>query len=269
MDREELAADEAFDLDEILRLIDGDLPSEEEARPEPAPAPEDQAPQAEESAEDTAATEGTAEHQPETAVSEKTEKQTKPEEKKEDPKKSVVLYLRDLCSYVLAVLVIFLLCFRMVVVSGGSMYDTLVDGDYLLLLSNVFYHEPKQGDIIVFSKDSFREGEAVVKRVIATEGQKVDIDFGAGIVYVDGVALEEDYIYTPTALQEGVNFPLVVDEGCVFVMGDNRMDSLDSRNPEIGLVDRREILGRAIFLLIPGTNSGNDDRDFGRIGVLS
>ena len=113
-------------------------------------------------------------------------------------------------------------------------------------------------------------GDAIVKRVIATEGQTVDIDFRNGIVYVDGEALQEEYIYTPTHLSEGVEFPLVVDEGCVFLMGDNRGDSRDSRAPEIGQVDTRELLGRAVFLMLPGTGTGEYvvERDYGRIGGL-
>jgi signal peptidase I len=69
-------------------------------------------------------------------------------------------------------------------------------------------------------------------------------------------------------LYEGVSFPLVVDEGCIFVMGDNRMDSKDSRSTEIGLIDKREILGKAIFLMFPGTDGGTVELDLGRIGGL-
>ena len=156
----------------------------------------------------------------------------------------------------------------MVIVVGGSMYDTLVNGDRLILISNVLYRNPKAGDIVVASKDSFRDGECIVKRVIATEGQEVDIDFTNGNVYVDGVLQEEDYISTPTMLYEGVSFPLVVEEGCIFVMGDNRMDSKDSRSTEIGLIDCREILGKAVFLLFPGKDAISGKLDLGRIGGL-
>ena len=175
---------------------------------------------------------------------------------------------KEIISVLLVFMLVYILCFRVVVVVGESMYDTLFHGDRLVLLSNVFYNEPQRGDIIVASKDSFRNGECIVKRVIATEGQKVDIDFSRGIVYVDDVALEEDYIYSPTTLYEGISFPLIVDEGCVFVMGDNRMDSKDSRSPEIGLIDKREILGKAIFLLFPGTHYGEEKLDLSRIGGL-
>jgi len=149
------------------------------------------------------------------------------------------------------------------------MKDTLVDGDYLLLISNVFYREPQRGDIVVVSKESFDNGRPIVKRVIATEGQLVDIDFVNGIVYVDKVALDEPYLSTPTTNYEGVQFPLTVEPGCVFVMGDNREGSKDSRDPEIGQVDRREILGKVIFLLIPGDDMNRQTPDFGRIGVVS
>ena len=182
--------------------------------------------------------------------------------------KSILMYLHDLVYMLAAIMLIFLLLFRMVIVSGSSMYDTLRDGDWLILISNVFYQEPEYGDIIVASKDSFNDGEAIVKRVIATEGQIVDIDFNAGIVYVDGVALDEPYTYTPTNIHEGLTFPLLVRENCIFAMGDNRNESKDSRHPDIGLIDKREILGKAIVLLLPGSEEFTG-RDFNRIGALN
>ena len=190
---------------------------------------------------------------------------------KESLTKSIMLYLHDLIHMLAVIMIVFMLLFRMVIVSGSSMYSTLWHGDWLLLLSNVFYNDPQYGDIIVASKDSYNTGEAIIKRVIATEGQLVDIDFDEGIVYVDGTPLEEDYTYTLTTRPEGVEFPLVVDEGCIFVMGDNRDDSKDSRHPDIGLVDKREILGKALFLVFPGTGTGwnSAERDFDRIGVLN
>ena len=161
------------------------------------------------------------------------------------------------------------LLFRVVTVSGPSMNTTLVHGDCLILLGSFLSGEPEYGDIIVASKQSFDNGSPIIKRVIATEGQTVDIDFVAGIVYVDGIALEEDYISSETHMREGMNFPLTVDDGCIFVMGDNRAVSKDSRSPDIGLIDKREIVGKAIFLLFPGNNDGEQERDFGRIGVLN
>lgn len=183
-------------------------------------------------------------------------------------KQNIVMYLHDLVYLLVAMMVVFLLVFRLIVVSGDSMYSTLVDGDYMLLLSNVFYREPELGDIVVISKQTFDDGKPIVKRVIAKEGQIVDIDFQQGIVYVDGLPLEEDYISSPTTVYEGVDFPVIVEEDCIFVLGDNRGVSKDSRNPEIGFVDKREVLGKAIFLLLPGTNHGTQAQDFDRIGVI-
>ena len=192
----------------------------------------------------------------------------KKESREEASGSGFLAYLHDFVWLMSVVLIVFLLCFRVVVVSGPSMKATLFNGDYLFLVSNSFYHNPKQGDIIVASKDTFRQGEPIVKRVIATEGQTVDIDFIEGIVYVDGVALEEPYTLTPTNLQEGVPFPVTVGENCVFVMGDNRNDSKDSRSYEIGQIDCRQILGKAVFLIFPGSEE-KEPRDFGRIGVLN
>ena len=183
-------------------------------------------------------------------------------------KKSIVLYLHDIVFLLILVMLIFLLPFRLIVVSGDSMYSTLVDGDYLLLLSNLFYHEPDQGDIVVIGKKTFDNGTPIVKRVIAKEGQTVDIDFEKGIVYVDGVALEEDYTFSPTMIHGNVIFPQTVEDNCIFVLGDNRGVSLDSRYPQIGQIDRREILGKALFVFLPGTHYGQLSRNFERTGVI-
>jgi len=185
-----------------------------------------------------------------------------------DAKRNVLAYLHDFVFLLAGILLVLFLLFRIVVVSGPSMESTLIDGDYIILLNNIFYSQPKQGDVIVASKESFKNGEPIIKRVIATEGQQVDIDFLAGIVYVDGVALVEPYTLTPTNLQEGIKFPVTVEKGCVFVMGDNRNLSKDSRNPEIGQIDCREIVGKAIFLALPGEDSFTKKRDFSRIGAV-
>lgn len=196
-------------------------------------------------------------------------------QKKPGWKVNIALTLRDIFIYLGAICILFLLVFRVVVVSGTSMNHTLLDGDYLLLVSSTLYRNPKQGDIVVASKASFEDGTPIVKRVIAVEGQTVDIDFQNSIVYVDGVALEEDYAWTPTIHSGGVEFPLEVQEGCVFVMGDNRSNSRDSRFLEIGQIDKREIIGKAIFLFFPGTNGTDvynnpvEPRDYARIGALS
>ena len=199
------------------------------------------------------------------------------EEKKRGKKKkeekltwqqSLVLYMHDLVYMLIAIILLFLLVFRVIIVSGDSMKSTLIDGDYLLLTSSFLYRNPQQGDIIVASKDSFDDGAAIIKRVIATEGQIVDIDFDNGIVYVDGLPIDEPYINNLTTRQEGVLFPLRVEEGCIFVLGDNRAVSKDSRHPEIGLVDTRQILGKAIFLMLPGVDELTGQRDFDRTGAI-
>ena len=201
-------------------------------------------------------------------------------EKKEPWQISVLSYMHDLVYLLGIVILLMLLCFRVVGVNGTSMNRTLLDGDYLLLVTNTFYLEPQYGDIVVASKDTFEDGKSIIKRVIATEGQYVNIDFNAGIVYVsdDGMqtwrALDEPYVNTPTNNQEGMQFPLYVEEGCVFLMGDNRNGSHDSRSPDIGLVDKREILGKVLILVFPGTNGTDiygqpkEERDFGRLGVV-
>ena len=183
---------------------------------------------------------------------------------------SVLLYLHDLIYLLAVVMIVFLLLFRVVIVSGSSMYSTLWNGDWLLVTGSLLYQEPEAGDIIVASKKAFNDGEAIIKRVIATEGQTVDIDFEAGIVYVDGVALQEDYTYTPTNVQEGIIFPITIADGCIFAMGDNRNGSKDSRHPSIGMIDKRELLGKAVFLLFPGAGEDENEakRDFDRIGVV-
>ena len=198
------------------------------------------------------------------------ESETTADKGKEDKKESSLLAtLHDLVILVACVLVVFSLLFRVVVVSGDSMNNTLVDGDWLLLIGNTLYNNPKRGDIIVASKDSFDDGKPIIKRVIAIEGDVVDIDFDAGIVYVNGEALEEPYTRTTTdrTLYQTVEFPLTVDKGCVFAMGDNRNKSSDSRNPKIGQIDKREILGKAIFLAMPGKDEVHP-RKFNRIGRL-
>ena len=206
--------------------------------------------------------EARAQVQPEQRIS------RRPKPKKDTWQDNVLMYLHDLVRLLGIIVLVSMLLFRVVVVSGPSMYDTLLDGDYLLVLSNLFYHEPEHGDVIIISKETFDDGKPIVKRVIATEGQTVDIDFHAGIVYVDGQALDEPYTYTATNLKEGVTFPMVVDDGCIFVLGDNRNGSKDSRNPEIGLIDKREVLGKVCVLFLPGTHFDTEQRDFSRIGVV-
>ena len=145
--------------------------------------------------------------------------------------------------------VIFAFFIRLIDVRGTSMNPTLNNNDKMLV-SGLFY-EPKVGDVVVFKKDEYDPERALVKRVIATEGQVINMDFDNGIVYVDGVPIEEDYIMEPTTNKIDFIGPQTVPEGCVFVMGDNRNASTDSRKKEIGMVDTRLILGKAYAVVYP------------------
>ncbi len=197
-------------------------------------------------------------------------KKEKVEEEKLTWQQSLVRDLRDLLLVLAVFMIIYILLFRVVVVVGGSMNNTLINGDRLVLQSNVFYRNPKQGDIIVASKESFDNGNCIIKRVIATEGQLVDIK--DGIVYVDGQPLDEQYTkeYNRTFLMGAGNmdFPQIVPEGHLFVLGDNRGGSLDSRKTQIGFVDKREVLGKAVFLMMPGKDAVTGEKDNSRIGVV-
>ena len=171
------------------------------------------------------------------------------------------------CS-VLAVVLLFTFVIRLIGVDGHSMVPTLQDGDRLLVLNAMLDNDYGYGDIVVLRKDTCLE-EPIVKRVIATEGQTVDIDFVSGAVYVDGELLEEDYLNEPTYVEEGTEFPLTVPEGSIFVMGDNRNHSSDSRSSDLGTVDTRYVIGKAVFLLFPGADEATGQRDFGRIGPIA
>ncbi|OJU10131.1 MAG: signal peptidase I [Clostridiales bacterium 43-6] len=156
----------------------------------------------------------------------------------------------------IAVVFLFTFIFSIVGISGTSMLNTLQNND-IVILSRLFY-EPKYGDIVVISRNYTNdekmiidnENKPIIKRVIATEGQKVDIKNGKA--WVDGVPLDEAaYTRTDTQITEDVKFPVTVPKGCIFVMGDNRADSHDSRSTEIGMVDKRFVLGEAIVRVFP------------------
>ena len=159
-----------------------------------------------------------------------------------------------ICAIIIGIIV-FLFVGRVITVDGSSMYSTLFDGDKMLA-TDIFY-KPENGDIII-CRSSYYD-KPLVKRVIATEGQTIEIDFDHGVVYVDGEMLNEPYINEPTYIDEGFSGKATVPEGCVFVMGDNRNDSNDSRKPEIGFIDEREIMGKVHFILIPASESGGID----------
>lgn len=177
-------------------------------------------------------------------------------------------WVQSLVGSVLVVVAIFTFVIRMMGVDGHSMLNTLQHGDRLLVVNSMLYHDYKYGDIVILRKNGVFDDDPIVKRVIAVEGQTVDIDFAEGIVYVDGEALEEDYIREPTYTAEGIEFPLTVPEGSIFVMGDNRNGSSDSRDYRLGTVDTRYVIGKAAFLIFPGPDYETEKRDFKRIGVI-
>lgn len=177
-------------------------------------------------------------------------------------------WVQSLVGSVLVVVAIFTFVIRMMGVDGHSMLNTLQHGDRLLVVNSMLYHDYQYGDIVILRKNGVFDDDPIVKRVIAVEGQTVDIDFAEGIVYVDGEALEEDYIREPTYTAEGTEFPLTVPEGSIFVMGDNRNGSSDSRDYRLGTVDTRYVIGKAAFLIFPGPDYETEKRDFERIGVI-
>lgn len=142
---------------------------------------------------------------------------------------------------------------RIIGVEGISMVPTFLDKDKVIM-SNLFY-DPKPGDIVVLTKSSFSE-KPIVKRVIAVEGQTVDIDFETGRVWVDDQLLEEPYINESTRIKYDMEFPVTVDEDCIFVLGDNRNRSLDSRDTRIGIVDKRYVLGKVYAVILPLSRFG-------------
>ncbi len=170
-------------------------------------------------------------------------------------------WLDAIISAVVMVVLIFTFAFRVVGIKGSSMERTLMENDKVVI-TNMFY-TPKRGDIVVISRNYQNDntgsgsfGEPIIKRVIATENQWVDIDFEKGIVYVDGEALDEPYTKMPTTVKHDVNFPLQVTKGHIFVLGDNRDVSNDSRGSEIGLVDERYVLGKAVYRVFPFSKFG-------------
>ena len=156
-------------------------------------------------------------------------------------------------TFALAFILIFFTFFgRVIGVDGHSMDPTLNDRDMLFL--QCIAYEPKQGDVVVLHKDFGDVETPIVKRVIAVGGQTVEIDYDTGTVYVDGQPLEEDYIMEPMVRPESPYLQGTyweVPEGSVFVMGDNRNNSSDSRDSRLGPVDTRYVLGRAICTVLP------------------
>lgn len=156
--------------------------------------------------------------------------------------------VRMVISATCLMLILLSFLFRASVVDGGSMDFTLADRD-MLIISNRFY-TPQQSDIVIFEHENY--SSPLVKRIIATENQIVDID-GNGQVYVDGIAISEPYanvIGKYDSSHTKISFPYTIPEGHVFVLGDNRNKSEDSR--WFGAINEQQILGRVLFRLFRG-----------------
>ena len=166
-------------------------------------------------------------------------------------------WIQSLISALLICVLVFVFVLRIMDVKGSSMVPTLHNGDKVLV-SDLFY-EPQRGDIVVFKKDSYDDNKALVKRVIAVAGDVVNIDFDRGIVYVNGEALEEDYLDVLTNTKIDFIGPQTVPDSCLFVMGDNRNESTDSRDKRIGMVDKRLIIGKVLLVVYPFDSFGGVD----------
>ena len=164
-------------------------------------------------------------------------------------------WIQSLISALLICVLVFVFVLRIMDVHGTSMFPTLNNGDKVLV-SDLFY-EPARGDIVVFKKDSYDDNKALVKRVVAVAGDVVNIDFEKGVVYVNGEALEEDYIDVLTTTKIDFIGPQTVPDNCLFVMGDNRNASTDSRDKRIGMVDKRLVIGKVLLVVYPFESFGS------------
>lgn len=187
--------------------------------------------------------------------------------KEEQPKKAqekttlggeLYTWLQALTFALVLLVVIFTFFARVIGVDGQSMVPTLQDRDMLLL--QCAGYEPTQGDVVVLHKDFATVTDPIVKRVIAVGGQSVDIDYDSGNVYVDGEAIDQSYLGEPM-IDTGNPYMMQthwdVPEGSVFVMGDNRNNSSDSRDQRLGVVDNRYVLGKVLCIMFPFGNMGS------------
>lgn len=169
----------------------------------------------------------------------------------EGSKKTITLeiyeWMEALVPAFIIVAVLLTFVFMRFTVVGTSMLPTLHDGDKLLTY-HLFY-TPKKGDIITLNAPKLEKN--IVKRIIATPGDTIKFDFDAGEVYVNGELLDEPYINTPTNLKADWNYPNTIPDGYIFVMGDNRNNSRDSRSKDVKLVKYEDITGKVILIWYP------------------
>lgn len=176
-------------------------------------------------------------------------------------KNDLFFWVQALVAALVLLILLFTFVGRVITVDGNSMFPTLHNKD-VLLVHNIRY-TPEQGDIIVLTKDfSGYVGQPIVKRVIAVSGQTVRVDYEQDQVFVDGEAVDEPYLNEAVMNRPGGSLTideLTVPEGCVFVLGDNRNHSSDSRHVELGAIDERYILGKAVMIIFPFSNFGTLD----------
>lgn len=187
-----------------------------------------------------------------------------PEQEKGSYKLDLYYWTQALVMVLVALILICTLVGRVIGVVGSSMVPTLHDGDLLLLQS--LGYAPKQGDVVVLRKPGFppppQDTAPIVKRVIAVGGQHVQVDYTTSTVYVDGVALDEPYINETMVDRYGYNMNVLdvtVPEGSIYVLGDNRNNSSDSRHEALGTVDQRYVLGRVLCVMLPFQDFGPVD----------
>ncbi len=191
------------------------------------------------------------------------------EAKKEPETLEGMLYCwaQALITAVVGVVLLFTFAFRLIGVSGPSMQDTLYTGDRLLVL-NAAFCDFQPGDVVVINNYNADLSDTLIKRIIAVGGQTIDIDLASSTVYVDGQPLDEPYVKGFTDTIEGTRFPLTLAEDEVFVMGDHRDHSTDSRSARLGPVKEGYLQGKAVLLLLPGTTPDLEAREWGRIGLV-
>ena len=191
------------------------------------------------------------------------------EAKKEPETLGGMLYCwaQALITAVVGVVLLFTFAFRLIGVSGPSMQDTLYTGDRLLVL-NAAFCDFQPGDVVVINNYNADLSDTLIKRIIAVGGQTIDIDLASSTVYVDGQPLDEPYVKGFTDTIEGTRFPLTLAEDEVCVMGDHRDHSTDSRSARLGPVKEGYLQGKAVLLLLPGTNPDLGAREWDRIGLV-
>lgn len=188
--------------------------------------------------------------EPENGNNDEGDEEEKPESRL---KLEVCEWMELLVKTIVFCVIMFTFVVRVIAVDGYSMEPTLMNTDKVIV-SNLFY-TPEQFDIIVLHSEKYQE-QPLVKRIIATEGQTIKIDFDTGSVWVDDVLLNEPYIADLTRNRIDFSGEATVPEGHVFVMGDNRNRSNDSRDAGVGFIDEREIFGRVYFVVFPFSNFG-------------